>query len=349
MVIDFHDLSEADIRTKYCDVWQHLRSHVFNQRDALKDRTSDAAEYARSWWKHGKTRPELRRALSGLDRYIATVETTKHRPFCFLPTSVVPDNMLICIATDDAFHLGVLSSRFHVSWSLAAGGRLGVGNDPRYNKTRCFDPFPFPFASAPQRAAIAAIAEELDSLRRARLDTHPQLTMTGLYNVLEKLRTGQPLTPAERDIHDAGHVSILKRLHDDLDAAVAEAYGWPVDLSAPEIVARVVALNIARRAEEESGLVHWLRPEFQAPTEQRRVAQTTMAIAPGDETGLPAWPARDPERYVALRSALSLGPARPADLTKRFQRANTAKIRTMLETLSALGQVRLGQDGLYRG
>ena len=40
--------------------------------------------------------------------------------------------------------LGVLSSRVHVAWALAAGGRLGVGNDPRYNKTRCFETFPFP-------------------------------------------------------------------------------------------------------------------------------------------------------------------------------------------------------------
>jgi type II restriction/modification system DNA methylase subunit YeeA len=50
----------------------------------------------------------------------------------------------------------VPSSCFHVAWAIAAGGWLGAGNDPRYNKIRCFDLFPFP----------DAIAEELDALRR---------------------------------------------------------------------------------------------------------------------------------------------------------------------------------------
>jgi hypothetical protein len=117
--------------------------------------------------------------------------------------------------------------------------------------------------------------------------------MTGLYNVLEKLRVKQPLTPAEQDVHDAGHVSVLLHLHEALDVAVAEAYGWPHDLPAAEIVARVVALNLARRAEEAEGLVHWLRPEFQAPTEQRRAAQSVMPIDEGSDAALPRWPTRE--------------------------------------------------------
>jgi hypothetical protein len=234
-----------------------------------------------------------------------------------------------------------------VVWALAAGGRLGVGNDPRYNKTRCFDPFPFPLASASQRAKIAALAEELDTLRRTRLDAHPQLTMTGLYNVLEKLRAEQPLTPAEQDIHDAGHVSILLHLHDALDIAVAEAYSWPHDLPAADIVARVVTLNLARQAEEAEGLVRWLRPEFQAPTEQRRAAQSVMAIDEESEAARPRWPTREPDRFVALRAALAASPGKPADLTRRFESANAAKVREMLETLTALGQARLGADGRY--
>ncbi len=347
MVIDFYGLTEGEVRQRFGDVWQHLYNNVFGQRTASADRTADAAEYARLWWLHGKPRPELRRALAGLSRYIATVETAKHRPFCFLPTSVIPDNMLVCIATDNAFHLGVLSSRFHVAWSVTAGGRLGVGNDPRYNKTRCFDPFPFPAASALQQATIAGLAEELDALRRTRLDAYPQLTMTGLYNVLEKFRASQPLTPAERDVHDVGHVSILRRLHDELDVAVAAAYGWPLDLTAAEIVARVVALNLARRAEEAEGLVRWLRPEFQAPTEQRRTAQGAMPVDQPDDASLPPWPARDPERFVALRAILAVSPGKPADLSRRFQRAKTTKVHDMLETLVALGQARLGPDGRY--
>jgi len=67
--------------------------------------------------------------------------------------------MLVNIATSDAYILGVLSSRIHVTWALAAGGRLGMGNDPRYNKTRCFEPFPFPDPPEFSRARIRSLAE----------------------------------------------------------------------------------------------------------------------------------------------------------------------------------------------
>jgi hypothetical protein len=40
------------------------------------------------------------------------------------------------VGLDDAFHLGVLSSRLRVP---RAGNWLGVGTDPRYAKCRCFD------------------------------------------------------------------------------------------------------------------------------------------------------------------------------------------------------------------
>jgi hypothetical protein len=160
--------------------------------------------------------------------------------------------------------------------------------------------------------------------------------MTGLYNVLEKLKSGAALTPAERDIHDAGQVSILHRLHEALDAAVAEAYDWPVALPANQVVAKVVALNLARQAEEQAGLVRWLRPGFQAPTDIRHGAQTALPVTAGNEALRPRWPTRDPKRFVALRAVLAATPGRrpgPA-----FERATAPKVRDMLATLVALGR-----------
>src|SRR3546814_13775867 len=91
--------------------------------------------------------------------------------------------------------------------------------------------------------------------------------MTGLYNVLEKVRAGAALTDAEKDVYEAGLVGVLRQIHADLDAAVAEAYGWPADLADEEILERLVALNHARAAEERAGRVRWLRPALQAPME----------------------------------------------------------------------------------
>jgi hypothetical protein len=57
-------------------------------------------------------------------------------------------------------------------------------------------------------------------------------------------------------------VSVLRQPHDDLDAAVFAAYGWPPTLNDAEILERLVALNAERAKEEASGLVRWLRPHY---------------------------------------------------------------------------------------
>ena len=97
-----------------------------------------------------------------------------------------------------------------------------------------------------------------------------------MYNVLEKLRAKEPLTDKEKKIHDDGLVTILKQIHDELDEAVVEAYGWgdlagktedgeTEDRRKEEILTRLVALNHARAEEEKRGLIRWLRPDYQAP------------------------------------------------------------------------------------
>lgn len=77
------------------------------------------------------------------------------------------------------------------------------------------------------------------------------LTLTGIYIVPEKLRANEELNAEEKQIHDAGLVSVLRQLHDDLDAAVFAAYRWPPTLTDAEILERLVALN-AERAKEEA-------------------------------------------------------------------------------------------------
>ena len=128
------------------------------------------------------------------------------------------------IATDDAQCLGALSSRTHVAWALAAGSTLE--DRPRYIKSRCFEPFPFPTATADQQSRIRDLAEELDAHRKRQQAQHADLTLTGMYNVLEKLKSGEALTAKERKIHADGLVSVLKTLHDQIDLAVLDAYGW---------------------------------------------------------------------------------------------------------------------------
>ncbi|MBC7521493.1 MAG: class I SAM-dependent DNA methyltransferase, partial [Sandarakinorhabdus sp.] len=133
MVIDLFGLTEAEVRQRFPEVYQHLLVTVRDGRAAVvaKSATADAKAYLVTWWVFGKARSELRAALSGLPRYIATVETSKHRVFHFLDASILPDNMLVAIGSDDGFHHGVLSSSFHDHWSRLQGGTLE--DRPRYS------------------------------------------------------------------------------------------------------------------------------------------------------------------------------------------------------------------------
>ncbi len=230
---------------------------------------------------------------------------------------------------------------------------MGVGNDSRYQNSTSFDAFPFPVATDEQKVSIRILGEQLDAHRKARQAAHPTLTMTGMYNVLEKLRAETPLNAKDRVIHEHGLVSVLRQIHDDLDAAVAEAYGWPVDLADEQILERLVALNAERVAEEQRGLVRWLRPDFQAPKEAAKARATQgemdIAAAPAGKAKKQAWPGALADQVRGVRAALAVqpGPATPADIARVFNRANKTRVQELLETLAALGQARDVGGGRY--
>ena len=257
---------------------------------------------------------------------------------------------------------------------------MGVGNDPVYNNTRCFETFPFPADDTgltPELSEqIRHLAEQLDAHRKARQAAFETVTLTGLYNVLAKLRSGDALTAKDKLLHEQGLVSVLRTLHDDLDVAALQAYGWADLVPVPwadeparqawteTLLQRLVALNARRAAEEAQGLVRWLRPEFQDPA--RRAAAATQATAvqqeidtgptdAGDDGAAPAvpvihsitrqpWPAELPAQMRAVADALAASPGAldEAALAQAFTGRGAWKKRLpqILQTLEALGRAR---------
>ena len=343
MVIDLFGLGSAQVKKRFPEVYQRVFDLVKPERDQNR-----RPSYSEKWWIFGEPRSAFRPALNGLSRYISTSETAKHRVFVFLDAITLPDNMLVNIASADAFHFGVLSSNIHVCWALAAGGRMGVGNDPRYNKTRCFDPFPFPDASQVQKQTIREIAERLDDHRKRQQQLHPTLTLTDMYNVLERLRDNEQFTVEDHAIYEMGLIEILRQLHDELDEAVFAAYGWTPGIPAEQILANVVALNAQRRAEEASGIVRWLRPEFQAPNAPA-IQQTLGGLIPGE---VPAaarrkqpWPETLTDQFRAIKDALRATPFQtPQQIASGFKPASRTRVQEILQTLTALGQTRQVED-----
>ncbi|CAM3813229.1 Class I SAM-dependent DNA methyltransferase [Deinococcus saxicola] len=339
MVIDLFGLSEKEVREKYPEVYQHVKATVKPERDA-KGQSKDGAGYAKLWWLFGKPRPEMRKTLDGLPRYIATVETSKHRTFQFLDAAILPDNMIVAVAQDDAYVLGVLSSRIHVVWALAQGGTLE--DRPRYNKTRCFETFPFPAATPAQQGAICEKAEALDAHRKQRLTLHTDLTLTGLYNVLEKLRAGETLSDAERDVNTRGLVKTLKDLHDELDALVTDAYGWSADLGTLELLEKLAALNALRAAEERQDIVQYLRPEYQNPDRSVQGLLVEAVSAVAATARLPAFPTKTREQSQVVRQLLkdSARPLTPGQIAGSFTGVGEGRIEDILGLMEGVGQVR---------
>ena len=226
-IIDFSDMP-LEQAALYELPFEYANAEVRPKREASRSKISN-------WWLHERSRPELRQAVEGLNRYIATPRVSKHRLFAWVQKNVVTDSASIAIARDDDFTFGVLHSRFHEAWALKMGTQLETR--PRYTPTTCFEMFPFPAPSNDQREAIAEAARELNKLREGWLNprdiTEAELkkrTLTNLYNA---------------------RPTWLQLVHETLDAAVADAYGWPADLADGEILERLLALNLGRAESEE--------------------------------------------------------------------------------------------------
>lgn len=356
MVIDLFGLDEREVRQQFPEVYQHLLQCVKPERD-----NNNRASYRENWWIFGEPRGELRPALGSLSRYIATVETSKHRVFQFLSTDILPDNKLVCLALQDGAELGVVEARVHRVWYLANAGMIGVFDQPAvYVKTSSFDPFPFPNATPEQRKIIGDLAEELDATRKEVLAEHGDLTLTGLYNLREKVKAGAVFTPQETDQRRRGRVDIIAELHDRIDDAVADAYGWPRDLSDEAIVERLVTLNAERHAEERAGKVRWLRPEYQIakaglaqlPVKGQAAggAAQIEALLPEAKAKKPAFPRDAIGQTAAVLSDLRGGGAMTAGAIAR-QYAQGGKVErriiATLEALARLGHVAVEGEG-YR-
>lgn len=343
-VLDFFEHDIKTIEVKYPSAYQYLLLHTKEERKEERNR-----RLREEWWLFEANRVELRKALSSIDRYIVSLENSPDRYFTFLPSDISPDQKLRVIATSDSYVLGVLSASTHKVFSFRVGGRTGVANTPVYN-TRCFTCFPFPDPPEDLKQRIRELGERLDGFRKARQAEHADLTLTQMYNVLERLReldrdpTAKPLNAKEKAIHDKGLISVLRQIHDDLDRAVFDAYGWPHDLSDEAILERLVALNKERAAEEKRGLIRWLRPDFQAPKQAAPVQQTMDVGA--EATAAPAkaekqpWPKKLAEQTQAVHAALAAadGPRTARELARAFKSAPTPRVEEVLQSLVAMGK-----------
>jgi hypothetical protein len=200
-VINFHDwpLERAQ---EYSQCLEIVRERVKPHRDSVRRKA-----YRERWWQFAERGVDLYRTIKGLDRVIVIAAVSKTLTPIFVSTGMVFNHKTVVFAYDDYGHLGLLTSTFHWWWVVKNTSTLRT--DINYSPTDCFETFPQP-----------DVSEELARVAKA-LDEHRGPLM---------LARNEGLTKTYNRVHSpdesTSDVEELRRLHVELDHAVAAAYGW---------------------------------------------------------------------------------------------------------------------------
>ncbi len=225
-IVDFGTSMTVNEAALYEAPFEYVKEHV----EPVRAQNRRAA-YAERWWLHVEPRPEMRRALTGLARYVGTPRVTKHRLFVWLPSETLPDSQVIVFARDDDYFFGVLHARPHELWALGLGTQLETR--PRYTPTTTFETFPFPEKPSPAAVAeVEAAARSLCDLRAGWLNPAGASAADLARRTLTELYNRRP--------------TWLEQVHERLDRAVHAAYGWPYPLEREDVLTRLVELNLSR-------------------------------------------------------------------------------------------------------
>lgn len=237
-IINFGERSLEEASGYECP-FEYVKERVKPVRDENRDR-----QRREKWWRLGRSGADLRHAISGLVRFIATPRVAKHRLFAWVPSDTLPDTAVVAIAREDDYFFGALHSKVHELWARSQGTQLReVESGFRYTPKTCFETFPFPWPPGEEPVhdlrvqAIAAAAKDLVEKRDRWLNPEgasevdlKKRTLTNLYNQ----------RPTWLDL-----------AHKKLDNAVLDVYAWPHDITDNEILERLLVLNLERSSKEE--------------------------------------------------------------------------------------------------
>lgn len=216
-IIDFGTmaLEEAMKYPKSLDV---LRKEVKPHRD-------DDPAMRRIWWKFWRPRPEMRKALAPLDRYLVSTLTGKRLLFTWADKEWCPSNLVGVFAFDDDYAFGILASTAFDAWVWNESSTMK--DDLRFTPSTAFETFPWPSPTAAERQAVAAAGRALID-RRQEISRNDGIGLTVLYNRV-----------------DDGAYTDLVKLHKQLDQTVVESYHWPKKIAQDrfELLRRLGALN----------------------------------------------------------------------------------------------------------
>jgi hypothetical protein len=207
-VINFGEMAESEVRAGWPNLMDILERKVRPERA-----TKDGDKYPRmvfEWWKYWNARTELSNTLAGLQEVLGCCRVSQHLSFARMSAQQVFADSVVVVAVPPAVGIAVLQSRPHELWTRFFGSSMK--DDLRYTPTDCFETFPFP-----------PDWQDATELKRVGNEYHE-------YRAKLMVSRGQGLTDTYNRFHDPADTSAetqrLRELHDEMDRAVLEAYGW---------------------------------------------------------------------------------------------------------------------------
>jgi hypothetical protein len=217
-------------------------------------------------------------ALRGLGRAIVITRHAQTLMPVMVATGQVFSDATAVFTTDNLAMLAFLDSAAHYWWAISHGSSLK--GDPRYTSSAVFETLPLPELTP----EMLDLGDRLDTIRR-NLMLSRQAGLTATYNLVHDPKFRESDIAELRDIHQA------------IDVAVVEAYGWYNLVDAlghgfyetrqgirytiapgprQEIMDRLLKLNHARYAEEQRTGLHAKKPSRKRPAKGTEGQQTLL-------------------------------------------------------------------------
>lgn len=205
-IIDMYERNEEEAK-KYSRVFAYLEKYVKPER-MLKD-PEKYPRLVQTWWKYWHSRTELYDGIQSrnLQRVLVRARVSDHHMLAFLPGTLTYTEQLAVFLLEDWWAFALLQSSFHEWWTRRFASTLKT--DVRYIPTDCFGTFPFPTS----RERLTGVGQSYYEHRQMIMASRG-IGLTKIYNRFHDVE----------DVHE--DISALRKLHCQMDAAVAEAYNW---------------------------------------------------------------------------------------------------------------------------
>jgi hypothetical protein len=203
-MIDFSTRTLDEARS-----WPMLMT-IVEQKVRPSREKDNRGTYKTYWWRPGESGGALYTAVQGLTRCLVCSRVTKHLAFVFQPISIFFAETLNAFAFGSSCAFAILQSRIHEPWARLLSSSLE--DRLRYSASDCFETFPFP---KPDPRTVIPSLEDIgqrlyDFRAKYMVDENVGLTIT--YNRLKDPAWDDP------------RILELRKLHEDMDRKVLEAY-----------------------------------------------------------------------------------------------------------------------------